>query len=131
SRRRAGTVRLRVMRDRADRSSGAAQPQFDFGPDASGTDDLEPEGTLTVSQLADAINARLRGEFRQGVWVRGEIQGWSARGPHAYFSLADDQAEAPAVIPVAFFAPQRERLRALLDRHRLTLGDGMKVRIHG
>jgi exodeoxyribonuclease VII large subunit len=119
------------MRDRNERSGGAAQPQFDFGPDAGGADELQPEGTFTVSQLADAINARLRAGFREGIWVRGEIQGWSSRGPHAYFSLADDQAESPAVVPVAFFAPQRERLRPLLERHRLVLGDGMKVRIHG
>ena len=65
------------------------------------------------------------------MWVRGEIQGWSSRGPHAYFTLADDQSESKAVIQVAFFAPQRERLRRLLERHQLVLGDGMKVRIHG
>ena len=63
--------------------------------------------------------------------MRGEIQGWSSRGPHAYFTLADDQADSKAVIQVAFFAPQRERLRRLLERHQLVLGDGMKVRIHG
>jgi exodeoxyribonuclease VII large subunit len=108
-----------------------SQPQFDFGAAADGADELQPEGTYTVSQLAEAVNAQLRGGFREGVWVRGEIQGWSARGAHAYFTLADDQSEAKAVIPVAFFAPQRERLRKLLDKHRLALGDGMKVRIHG
>ena len=53
-------------------------------------------------------------------------------GPHAYFTLADDQpADAKAVIQVAFFAPQRERLRPLLERIASRLGDGMKVRIYG
>ncbi len=108
-----------------------SQPSFDFGPSESGSDALEPEGTFTVSQLADVINARLRGGFDDGVWVRGEIQGWNARGPHAYFTLADDRSETKAVIPVAFFAPQRERLRTMLAKNRLVLGDGMKVRIHG
>jgi len=111
--------------------AGAGQPQLDFGPDDGGVDELQPEGTFTVSELAEAINLRLRGGFREGIWVRGEIQGWSSRGPHAYFTLADDQSESRAVVPVAFFAPQRERLRPLLARHRLALGDGMKVRIHG
>lgn len=122
-----------LLERRCPRNHGApvSQPQFDFGPSADGGDDLQPEGTLTVSQLADVINERLRGGFNDGIWVRGEIQGWNARGPHAYFTLADDQADSKAVIPVAFFAPQRERLRKLLDRHRLVLGDGMKVRIHG
>ena len=81
-----------------------SQPQFDFGA-TEGADELQPEGTYTVSELADAVNARLRGGFREGVWVRGEIQGWSSRGPHAYFTLADDQSETRAVIPVAFFRP--------------------------
>ena len=117
-----------------------SQPELDFGTPgtaqsrgsgAAAPDDLQPEGTFTVSQLAEVINTRLRAGFDDGVWVRGEIQGWSSRGPHAYFTLADDQAESKAVVQVAFFAPQRERLRRLLERHRLVLGDGMKVRIHG
>jgi exodeoxyribonuclease VII large subunit len=108
-----------------------SQPELDFGPGDGAPGDLQPEGTFTVSQLADVINARLRAGFDDGVWVRGEIQGWNSRGPHAYFTLADDQAESKAVVQVAFFAPQRERLRRLLERHQLVLGDGMKVRIHG
>ena len=108
-----------------------SQPELDFGPSEDASADLQPEGTFTVSQLADLINNRLRAGFDDGVWVRGEIQGWSSRGPHAYFTLADDQTETKAVVQVAFFAPQRERLRRLLERHRLVLGDGMKVRIHG
>ena len=109
-----------------------SQPELDFSPlDDNAPSDLQPEGTFTVSELAEVINKRLRAGFDDGVWVRGEIQGWSSRGPHAYFTLADDQAESKAVVQVAFFAPQRERLRRVLDRHRLVLGDGMKVRIHG
>ncbi len=109
-----------------------SQPELDFSSlDDSAANDLHPEGTFTVSELAEVINKRLRVGFDEGVWVRGEIQGWSSRGPHAYFTLADDQAETKAVVQVAFFAPQRERLRRILDRHRLVLGDGMKVRIHG
>jgi len=108
-----------------------SQPELDFGTSDGAGNELQPEGTFTVSQLADLINTRLRAGFDDGVWVRGEIQGWSARGPHAYFTLADDQSESKAVVAIAFFAPQRERLRKLLDKHRLSLGDGIKVRIHG
>lgn len=108
-----------------------SQPELDFGAGDGAPSDLQPEGTFTVSQLAGLINDRLRAGFDDGVWVRGEIQGWSARGPHAYFTLADDLSESKAVIQVAFFAPQRERLRRLLQKNNLTLGDGMKVRIHG
>jgi exodeoxyribonuclease VII large subunit len=108
-----------------------SQPELDFAAGDGAPSDLQPEGTFTVSQLAGLINDRLRAGFDDGVWVRGEIQGWSARGPHAYFTLADDQSESKAVVQVAFFAPQRERLRRLLQKNNLTLGDGMKVRIHG
>ena len=61
-----------------------SQPSFDFDdPDVDVDDGGEP--TYTVGELADAINGTLRRGFGDGVWVRGEIQGWNERGPHAYF----------------------------------------------
>ena len=60
------------------------QPAFDFGDEAL-DDPANP--TYTVSELADAVNSVLRRGFSDGVWVRGEIQGWSERGGHAYFTL--------------------------------------------
>ena len=110
-----------------------SQPQLDF---EDGVDDeaiVDPEGTYTVGELAEVINRRIRGG-EDGLWVRGEIQGWNVRGPHCYFTLADDGAGTPdakAVIDVAVFAPSRNRLRPMLERHRLRLGDGIKVRIYG
>ena len=104
------------------------QPAFDFGDEAL-DDPTNP--TFTVGELADAVNQALRRTFNDGVWVRGEIQGWNERGGHAYFSLADDTPGRQAVVRVQFFAPARQRLRPLLAKHRLRLGDGMKVRIFG
>lgn len=105
-----------------------SQPAFDFGDD-----DVDDEGvaTYTVAELGEAINESLHRGFRDGVWVRGEISGWSDRGNHAYFTLADDSDDAKAVINVQFFANARMRLRAMLRKHRLQLADGMKVRIFG
>jgi exodeoxyribonuclease VII large subunit len=105
-----------------------SQPAFDFG-DEPLDDAANP--TFTVGELADALNATLRRGFHEGVWVRGEIQGWSERGGHAYFTLADDAAGRQAVLRVQFFANARNRLRPLLAKHRLRLADGMKVRIFG
>ncbi|CAN5526079.1 exodeoxyribonuclease VII large subunit [soil metagenome] len=102
-----------------------SQPELDLGTDA------DPEGTYTVTQLGELINRRLKTDFDDGFWVRGEIQGWNARGAHAYFSLADDQSDTTSVIEVAVFAPSRNRLRPMLERHKLRLGDGIKVRIYG
>ena len=41
--------------------------------------DLDDGGvpTYTVGELAEAINSALRRRFTDGIWVRGEIQGWS------------------------------------------------------
>jgi exodeoxyribonuclease VII large subunit len=110
-----------------------SQPAFDFG-DAELDDVTNP--TYSVGELADAVNDVLRRGFSDGVWVRGEITGWNDRGQHAYFTLVDD-ADGPgngrgrAVLNVQFFANVRMKLRPMLQKHRLRLGDGMKVRIFG
>ena len=108
-----------------------SQPAFDFGDD-----DLDggANPTYTVGELADAINSSMQRSFGDGIWVRGEITGWSDRGSHAYFTLADDALVGErngAVINVQFFAPARMRLRPMLQKHRLRLADGMKVRVFG
>ena len=63
--------------------------------------------------------------------MRGEIQGVSERNGHLYFSLTDDDEGVRATISVSLFANVRFKLRPLLQRHRLRLADGMKVRLHG
>ena len=117
-----------------------SQPAFDFGDDEL---DDAANPTYTVAELGDAINDTLRRGFGDGVWVRGEISGWSDRGQHAYFTLVDDgEGDDPAnrrggngrgraVVNVQFFANARMRLRPMLQKHRLRLADGMKVRVFG
>jgi len=118
-----------------------SQPAFDFGDDEL-DDGANP--TYSVGELADAINDTLRRGFSDGVWVRGEITGWSDRGQHAYFTLVDDadtsepdshrrggNGRGKAVVNVQFFANARMRLRPMLQKHRLRLADGMKVRVFG
>lgn len=103
-----------------------SQASFDLDLDDGGNP------TLTVGEFADAVNATLRRGFYEGAWVRGEIQGWR-EGPngHAYFNLVDDTDGVKATVAVSFFANSRMKLRPMLQKHRLRLGDGMKVRIHG
>ncbi len=95
--------------------------------------DLDDGGvpTYSVGELAEAINSALRRSFTDGVWVRGEIQGWSERGPHAYFRLVEETDTGKAAINVQFFANARMRLRPILAKHRLQLSDGLKVRLFG
>jgi exodeoxyribonuclease VII large subunit len=102
-----------------------SQVAFDFDLDDGGVP------TYTVGELAEAINSALRRRFTDGVWVRGEIQGWSERGPHAYFRLVGEDDDGKAAVNVQFFANSRMRLRPILTKHRLRLGDGLKVRIFG
>jgi exodeoxyribonuclease VII large subunit len=105
-----------------------SQPALDFG-DEPYDDAANP--TFSVCELADAINAQLRRGFDQGVWVRGEIDGLRASGPHTYFTLVEDGDDGRAVLNVSLFAPMKRNLTPLLKRSRLELTNGMKVRIFG
>ena len=102
-----------------------SQAAFDLDLDDGG------EPTYSVAELADAVNGVLRRQFGDGVWVRGEIQGYGERNGHAYFRLVESGAERKAVLDVSFFANARMRLRPLLHKHRLRLADGIKVRVFG
>jgi exodeoxyribonuclease VII large subunit len=101
-----------------------SQPSLDLEFD----DGADP--TFTVRELADAVNQVLRRGFREGVWVRGEIEGIQQRGGHVYFTLTDHTDDGRASIPVALFANTWYRLRPVLARHRLRLANGLAVRIH-
>ncbi len=102
-----------------------SQPALDLGLDEA----VDP--TYSVAELSDAVNGVLARSFGEGVWVRGEIQGWSDRGPHAYFKLVEQTDTGKAALSVSFFAPARARLRPAMEKNRLRLVDGMKVRIFG
>ena len=105
-----------------------SQPAFDFD-DAELDDGGDP--TFSVCELAEAINDQFRRGFRDGVWVRGEINGLQHRGPHTYFSLVEDGDDGKGVLRVQLFAPAKRRLTPILKRANLDLRDGMKVRIRG
>jgi exodeoxyribonuclease VII large subunit len=102
-----------------------SQPSFDLEFD----DPADP--TFGVRELADAVNHVLRRGFRDGVWVRGEIDGIQQRAGHVYFTLTEQTDEGRASVQVALFANTWYRLRPVLARHRLRLGNGLAVRIHG
>ncbi|MGD9998164.1 MAG: exodeoxyribonuclease VII large subunit [Ilumatobacteraceae bacterium] len=103
------------------------QIAFDLDLDDGG------EPTYTVSELAEAINGALHRRFSDGLWVRGEIQGWnkSAAG-HIYFNLVEvDDRGAKCTVRVAFFASAQHGPRERFRRAGLKLGEGLKVRIFG
>lgn len=101
-----------------------SQPSFDL--------ELDPvaEPTYRVGELAGAIDDALRRSFRDGVWVRGEIEGLRAdRNGHTWFRLCERSEQVTASLGVVLFGGTAARLRPLLRRHRLRLDDGMQVRI--
>lgn len=112
-----------------DRGAAFQQPSFEIFDDEP-LDDLG-NPTYSVLELADAVNAQLRRGFPDGVWVRGEIDGFRSSGPHSYFSLVEHDERGKAVVNISLFAPAKNRLTPLLKKHHLRLGDGMKVRIFG
>lgn len=95
----------------------------------------EPSPTFSVGELADAIGARLRDAFPDEVWVRGEIQNLSrAPSGHVYFSLADDDGDAPsAQLSVMLRARDKDRVNRLLTKAggNVRMTDGTDVRIRG
>jgi exodeoxyribonuclease VII large subunit len=107
---------------------------FDFEYD-SGADQLADDEhavpTFSVCELTDAVNSVLRRQFTDGVWVRGEIQGWKESRNHTYFELVEESPTGKGVLNVQFFANAQQRLRPVLRKYRLQLGNGMKVRIFG
>ncbi|BAN04051.1 exodeoxyribonuclease VII large subunit [Ilumatobacter coccineus] len=110
-----------------------SQSAFDFHDEFDdGVQIDEPiDPTFSVTELADAINQQFRRSFGDGLWVRGEINGLTRRGPHVYFSLIEHGDSGKAKIDIKLFAPAIKRLTPLLKQNRLDLRDGMKVRIHG
>ena len=104
-----------------------SQIAFDLDLDDGG------EPTYTVGELAEAINGALHRRFTDGLWVRGEIQGWSkSAAGHIYFNLVEvDDRNVKSTIRVAFFAGSQHGPRERFRRAGLKLGDGLKVRIFG
>lgn len=105
-----------------------SQPAFEFDDEPV---DEPGDMTFSVGELADTIDEQLRSGFRDGVWVRGEINGFKRSGQHVYFSLVEKEGRTEAKLDIKLFANKLARLTPKLRSNRLDLRDGMKVRIHG
>ncbi len=78
---------------------------------------------LTVSELTDSIRALLEGEIGD-VWVEGEISNFRHQNSgHQYFTLKDAASQLPCVL--------FKGRAALANPGRVTLADGVQVRLHG
>ena len=91
----------------------------------------EEDPTLSVSQFIDVVNGVLKNAFGAGVWVQGEIEGFNGRGKHTYFNIVERSGDKKASLNVAVWEFSLKKMKPLLDQHRLTLADGIKVRLFG
>ena len=94
-------------------------------------DTKAPVTTMTVSEFVRHVNGILKRGLAGGVWVQGEIESFNDRNKHTYFNLVERDGKASATLNVALWDGVRNRLRPMLERHRLELGNGIKVRLHG
>lgn len=95
--------------------------------DDGGHDDAP---VLTVSEFIARVNGMLAGEFPEGIWIEGEVQGYRPGPQHQYFSLAE-KGEANAQLSCALFAFRWKSVKVKLDRAGVALEDGLKVRLFG
>jgi len=91
----------------------------------------DEELTLSVSQYIDVVNNVLKSTMGEGVWVQGEIEGFNNRTKHTYFNVVERSDGKKASVNVAIWEFNLKRLKPLLEKHRLTLADGIKVRLFG
>lgn len=84
-----------------------------------------------VRQFIGIVNQAMKNRFTPGVWVHGEIESWSHRTQHAYFQLVERDEKGTATIHVSLFANNLRKIEPLLKQHRLTLQDGVKVKVYG
>ena len=84
-----------------------------------------------VRQFIGTVNQAMKSRFAPGVWVHGEIESWSHRTQHAYFQLVERDEKGTATIHVSLFANNLRKIEPLLKQHRLTLQDGVKVKVFG
>lgn len=102
-----------------------------FGGEPFDDTDDGDDITYTVGDFADLINDALRSGVPAHSWVKGEIQGFTDRPPHQYFTIVDDRPGVTAQLRVQLFAPQKKRIQPMLARAGVRLANGVKVRISG
>ena len=101
-------------------------------------DEITPESAAvpadqssSVRQFIGTVNQAMKSRFAPGVWVHGEIESWSHRTQHAYFQLVERDDKGTATVHVSLFANNLRKIEPLLRQHRLTLQDGVKVKVYG
>lgn len=91
----------------------------------------ETAHTYTVKELITEVQASLKNQYPDEIWIEGMVQGYSvASSGHTYFNLIE-KTEEPGAIPdyllsVAFFKFAREKFPPEME-----MENGLEVRIRG
>lgn len=116
---------------------GFDDDEFDDDLDDDLEDDDEETGggadaTLSVSEFVKHVNRVLNREFSPGVWVQGEVVKWRVVGRNAYCQLVENKdGRSIGTLDLSFFNDNLVRVNGKLRQHRVTMKDGIKVRVFG
>lgn len=110
----------------------------DFGDDDEFDDDIEGDGgsnadlSLSVREFVAHVNQTLKSRFFRGVWIHGEVSRWRIVGNNAYCQLVEtDGRQTVGAIELSFFNQNLRRVLSTLKQHRVSMEDGVKVRVCG
>ncbi|HEX5587776.1 MAG TPA: exodeoxyribonuclease VII large subunit [Acidimicrobiia bacterium] len=113
----------------------AREPASPAAPEATA---VEPDPTLSVTELTTGLRDAVRRSFPGDVWVRGEVQNLKrSQNGHTYFSLVEKAVggrgdQVKAKIDVALFRDDRGPVdRAIKAVPGAELGNDVEVRIRG
>lgn len=97
-----------------------------------GENEASADRTLSVSEFIKAVNRVLSREFSPGVWVQGEVVKWRVVGRNAYCQLVENKnGKSVGTLDLSFFNDNLARVNNKLREHRVTMEDGIKVRVYG
>ena len=95
-------------------------------------DGVEFEETLSVTEFVKHVNRILNREFSPGVWIQGEVVKWRVVGRNAYCQLVENrEGKSIGTLDLSFFNDNLSRVTKKLRDHRVTMKDGIKVRVFG
>jgi exodeoxyribonuclease VII large subunit len=105
----------------------------DDSDDNAGDDGaVSADASLSVREFIAHVNHTLKARFRGGVWVHGEVSRWRVVGNNAYCQLVEtDGRNTVGAVELSFFNNNLRRVLSTLKQHRVSMDDGVKVRICG
>lgn len=104
----------------------------EFDDDTDADSGAVADASLSVREFVAHVNQVLKARFRGGIWIHGEVSRWRVVGNNAYCQLVEtDGRQTVGAIELSFFNQSLRRIVSTLKQHRVSMEDGVKVRICG